>query len=340
MAHCRSYLVFLALGSLLFRPARAALTNRTIDDQDATFFTFNGSADANPPSWAAITPAAPCGYCSAQPHTTDIHNQTWHDGSVGSIGSFTFQGAAVYIYGIDLADPANISFTLNDQTSFHYYAGNEQFVFNALLFTADNLAEGVTHTVAWVVIKSKTNGTTALFDYAVVSAEETASSTTPVSTEGTSTPKSSRKGKAGTIVGAVIGAIAGLALFAVALMLLFRRRRKHTPHVTADETAPRATRNRADYVVQPFAAQRQDSSTLEDSSWPASTPVRSTASSKTQDAGWSNPAPTLARDPEMSTLAPTVTSTTSTDLAERIAVLEAHVNMHLPPPYEGPPRSE
>jgi hypothetical protein len=81
----------------------------------------------------------------------------------------------VYIYGIDLADPANISFTMdNTNKSFHYYNGTQQFVFDALFFSAQNLAQGAKHTFSWVINESKTNGTTGLFDYAVVTVEESA----------------------------------------------------------------------------------------------------------------------------------------------------------------------
>jgi hypothetical protein len=83
----------------------------------------------------------------------------------------------MYIYGIDLENPANIPFALDGvNTSFHYYAGTEQFVVNQLFFSAKNLEESVNHTVSWVLNKSKTDGTTGLFDYAVITVEEAASS--------------------------------------------------------------------------------------------------------------------------------------------------------------------
>ncbi|KAF7290009.1 MYND-type domain-containing protein [Mycena chlorophos] len=75
---------------------------------------------------------------------------TWHDGSNNSEGTFTFQGAAVAIYGIDLDNPANITFTLDGQPAgYHYYDGTAQFVFNSLFYSAAGLALGVNHTVAW-----------------------------------------------------------------------------------------------------------------------------------------------------------------------------------------------
>ncbi|KAF8190918.1 hypothetical protein K438DRAFT_904188 [Mycena galopus ATCC 62051] len=90
-----------AVGLLLFTlltfstRARAALTNLTIDDANLTYFTWTEDPGIEPvPTipWAAISPGDPCLYCSAQPPDTDIHDQTWHDGSNNSAGSFTFQG--------------------------------------------------------------------------------------------------------------------------------------------------------------------------------------------------------------------------------------------------------
>ncbi|KAJ7241342.1 hypothetical protein B0H12DRAFT_1221557 [Mycena haematopus] len=74
--------------------AGAVLTNVTIDDSNLSYFTWTEAPGIEPvPAfpWAAIAPGDPCLYCSAQPPTTDIHDQTWHDGSNNSAGSFTFQ---------------------------------------------------------------------------------------------------------------------------------------------------------------------------------------------------------------------------------------------------------
>lgn len=66
---------------------------------------------------------------------------------------------------------------MGDDTTFHYYTGAEQFVFRALFFEAENLAESVSHTVSWVINKSALNGTTGLFDYAVITVQESTTST-------------------------------------------------------------------------------------------------------------------------------------------------------------------
>ncbi|KAJ7325772.1 hypothetical protein DFH08DRAFT_1085026 [Mycena albidolilacea] len=317
--------LFLPLAFLIPTSIFAVLTNLTVDDTNTTFFNFI-DADANPPSWAAISPGDPCAYCSAQPQTVSIYDQTWHDGSVGSAGSLTFQGSAVYMYGIDLADPANISFTMdNTNKSFHYYNGTQQFVFDALFFSVQNLAQGVNHTVSWVINESKTNGTTGLFDYAVVTVEESAApSSSAVPNQGGATT-TFKKSKAGAIAGAVVASIGGLILIGGIVFVLLRRGRK----TAADDAAATMPQT---YDIQPSEAAATTSGRME---------------SKTLDVGWSDPTRpasmttsptvTLPRDPEMSTLAPTVSTMTGSAreqfLEDRLAILEAHMNQHLPPPY-------
>ncbi|KAJ7253871.1 hypothetical protein C8J57DRAFT_1347814 [Mycena rebaudengoi] len=167
----------LPLVLLLIAFVAAVPTNVTIDDADLAYFTWSTSTSSTSAPWAAIAPGAPCDFCSAQPPTTDIQNQTWHDGTNLSSGSFVFQGSDVYIYGIDLANPANISFALDGKPrEAHHYAGPDRFVFRAVFFAAHDLAPGVNHTVEWAVHATKTNGSTALFDYAVFTADVPATS--------------------------------------------------------------------------------------------------------------------------------------------------------------------
>ncbi|KAJ7253857.1 hypothetical protein C8J57DRAFT_1076565 [Mycena rebaudengoi] len=167
----------LPLVLLLISLVAAVPTNVTIDDADLAYFTWSASTSSTSAPWAAIAPGAPCNFCSAQPPTTDIQNQTWHDGTNLSSGSFVFQGSDVYIYGIDLANPANISFALDGKPrEAHHYAGPDRFVFRALFFAAHDLVPGVNHTVEWAVHATKTNGSTALFDYVVFTADVPATS--------------------------------------------------------------------------------------------------------------------------------------------------------------------
>ncbi|KAJ7635458.1 hypothetical protein DFH06DRAFT_1479123 [Mycena polygramma] len=345
LRHPNPSLLPVALAFLLPTFIRAsALTNLTIDDTNTTYFTFTND-DANPPRWAAITPTDPCVYCAARPKTDRIHNQTWHDGSVGSVGSFSFQGSAVYIYGIDLVEPANISFTLGDNATFHYYNGTEQFVFDALLFAAFGLEDGANHTVSWVLDKSATNGTTALFDYAAVTVEEgAASSSVPSEAAASSKPKS----HTGTIVSAVVGVIGGLALLGGLIFLLLRRRRRNktresylapTP-ITADEPA-RAQRVRGNYVVQPTPDTGATEPSFVTSEMVSTGAGRRTEKMVDASESTTSAAPT-SPSTERSTIAPTAaTATTSPSTRERflearLAQLEAHVQQHLPPPYQAP----
>ncbi|KAJ6517293.1 hypothetical protein C8R47DRAFT_1062983 [Mycena vitilis] len=145
------------------------ITNTTVDDT-SNAFTWTGE-------WTAITPSAPCGGCASKPDTTQIEDGTYHDGNFETTkdevtgGSFTFQGSAVYIYGIDQADSQpNIVFTLDSTTSTHHYTGSERFLYRALFFSATGLDSGQ-HTVNWVYQPNNDIGKTlqeALFDYAVV----------------------------------------------------------------------------------------------------------------------------------------------------------------------------
>ncbi|KAJ7887248.1 hypothetical protein B0H14DRAFT_1274354 [Mycena olivaceomarginata] len=338
--------LFLPLAFLIPTSVFAVLTNLTVDDTNTTFFNFI-DADVNPPSWAAISPGDPCAYCSAQPQTLSIYDQTWHDGSVGSAGSFTFQGSAVYIYGIDLADPANISFTMdNTNKSFHYYNGTQQFVFDALFFSAQNLAQGAKHTVSWVINESKTNGTTGLFDYTVVTVEESAAPSSSAVPNQESATRTSKKSKAGVIAGAVVASIGGLILIGGIVFVLLRRRRK----TAADDAAATTPQT---YDIQPFAeaaSEAHPSSFFYSSAAAATTTGQTESKTNAVDIGWSDPTrpasmttsptTTLPRDPEMSTLAPTVSTMTGSAreqfLEDRLAILEAHMNQHLPPPYVPP----
>ncbi|KAJ7676967.1 hypothetical protein DFH06DRAFT_1169444 [Mycena polygramma] len=359
---------FLVFSLCLFlRSANAALANLTIDDSDLTYFTFTEDASVEPAPtrpWAAISPTTPCVYCSAQPPTADIYDQTWHDGTNNSAGSFTFQGSAVYIYGIDLANPANISFALDNATApYHYYAGSEQFVFKSLFFSATNLTPAnVNHTVSWVLHATATNGTTGLIDYAVITVDEsTVAPSGTTSPSSTALPSASTKAKSKTapIVGGVVGGLALIAALGVAVFLL---RKRNSRRSTSQGETPRTGAARGRLTdVQPFMAQGS-----------AGSEIPPSANEKTLDAAWINPSLPMASDGPQSTtdvsstalpsslsVAPTdppsrpltaplsvgstATSVTASarerELEQRLAQLEAQVQQHitLPPPYVQPP---
>ncbi|KAJ7485330.1 hypothetical protein FB451DRAFT_1229259 [Mycena latifolia] len=152
--------------SSLSPQADAAPTNITVDDTDSTYWTWAGSP------WHAVTPSSPCVGCLDHPDPSQIYNHTWHDGSLLS-GSFTFQGSAVYIYGTDVFNSANISFSMNNPpiTGFHYYPGTD-YVYRSLFFAATGLDSAVQHTVAWILEQSSAGGMAASFDYAVFTVDE------------------------------------------------------------------------------------------------------------------------------------------------------------------------
>ncbi|KAJ6496432.1 hypothetical protein C8R45DRAFT_985885 [Mycena sanguinolenta] len=372
----RSRLLILSLPVLfatLPRPVRADPTNLTIDDANGTFFTWSEAPGfaVNAIPWAAIAPGDPCAYCSAQPPTADIHDGTWHDGANGSSGVFVFQGSAVYMYGIDLDNPANVTFTLDDKDAgFHYYAGSEQFVFNSVFFSATNLsyapnttstggdfAGAINHTVAWILHDTAANGTTALFDYAVITVDaDVAGSSSPSSaapaSSGSTTTNGGKKSTShtGAIAGGVVGGVALLVIVAC-LALFFVRRRRRGKHEGVAPVEPAATRRAG---VEPFMAQS-----------PTTPGGASSMAEKTLDVAWLNPALPLASttspsapssqtpsapisvSPPSSAAPPSSTSPPSSAsaphrerervLEDRIAQLEAQVSQHLRADGEGVP---
>ncbi|KAF8213353.1 hypothetical protein K438DRAFT_1088447 [Mycena galopus ATCC 62051] len=272
--------VALTLCALLaFGKAHAALTNITIDDTNSTYWTFVGS-------YHAVTPTTPCIGCTDNPDAGLVYNSTWHDGALRS-GSFVFQGAAVYIYGIDVVNPANVTFAMNNPTinGFHYFSANG-YVYNSLFFSATGLDATVQHTVTWLMEQSSAGGGSALFDYAIVTVDTADSSSSASgssstggasSTGGTSTPSTTpspspsgaakKKSDAGTIAGAVVGGIVLLALLGT--LVFFLRRRQSTGATTRDmggahgninrsqnfhasDAASRGTSAPTEYMVEPY----------------------------------------------------------------------------------------
>ncbi|KAF7331258.1 hypothetical protein MKEN_00002900 [Mycena kentingensis (nom. inval.)] len=257
---------------LLLPVAHAVPTNVTIDDADLGYFSWSpGSEDdpSAPASWAAISPGHECGYCSAQPLSSSIHDGTWHDGSNTSVGSISFQGTAIWLYGIDLDNPANISFTLDGAPAgSHHYNGSARFIFDALFFSASGLSakEGENHTVAWTLHATKTNGTTALFDYAVVTVERDASSSSasagdslPTGT-GDDVQSSGTPSKTSAIIAGVVSGV--VLLIAAAILFVFRRRRRTRARSgpgseagASSVTGSKRSRRRKPAHIEPFMSQ-------------------------------------------------------------------------------------
>ncbi|KAJ6502206.1 hypothetical protein C8R45DRAFT_975754, partial [Mycena sanguinolenta] len=183
------------IGLLYAVSANCALTNTTFDDSSSSF-TFSGA-------WTTITPSNPCGGCATKPDPSQIYEGSWHDGNYRNgassltTGSFTFQGSAVYIFGIDQdSSEADIVFTLGNIQKTHHFtgtgSGSDQFAYNSLFFYATGLPSDQTQTVSWSLNLDPTEeaaGTgeqIGLFDYAIVTTGEEdtpnppSSSSTPV----------------------------------------------------------------------------------------------------------------------------------------------------------------
>ncbi|KAK7064666.1 hypothetical protein R3P38DRAFT_2825823 [Favolaschia claudopus] len=234
-----------------------------IDDTDTTHWNFVGS-------YHAVTPTSPCIDCFANPDPGLVYNSTWHDGALRS-GSFKFQGSAVYIYGVDVINPANVTFAMDNPslTGSHYYSG-QGYVYNSLFFSASNLDPSVEHTVAWQMELGSKGGGSALFDYAVITIElpTESSSSAPTSSESTSSTSSpsfttadatssaspstdvlspSKKSNAGAIAGAIVGVLAVVAILGGTYIFLRRRR------LTYDHDKTLKEEPFTDYVVEPFS---------------------------------------------------------------------------------------
>ncbi|KAF7335431.1 hypothetical protein MVEN_02196100 [Mycena venus] len=121
--------------------------------------------------------------CPPQPDPSQTSGGTWHVGTINpgapqsaAWGSFTFEGSAVYIFGIDQAGQAEIDFALDSTTNpdihKHQYTGTQQFVYNALFFSATGLSSDQMHTVYWGLKATGNAAQLALLDYAVVTSGE------------------------------------------------------------------------------------------------------------------------------------------------------------------------
>ncbi|KAJ6583542.1 hypothetical protein DFH09DRAFT_1144662 [Mycena vulgaris] len=325
--------LLLSILSLLCVPVDAVPENLTIDDTNTNYFTWVEGPIQFPapnPVWAAASSSNPCGYCSARPdlgNATAVHDQTWHDGRVGATASLTFRGSDVFIYGIDLFNSANISFTMDGVASSHQYLGTSEYVFNALFFAARNLALGVNHTVSWVLTETSTNGSSALFDYAVITVDASAgssssSASSPTPTTGSpnsSAPRAARNhSKVGPIVGGVLG---GLALVCLAAFFLLSWRRKRSIRSAAEGTTPAP---RAMGVVEPFTSVASESADQQ--------------GSKTFNVAWNTPAPlsTGSRPTQTTNSIPTQTVQTAESApVQPGSILAARDSdrFTLPPPY-------
>ncbi|KAF8826178.1 hypothetical protein HHX47_DHR6000610 [Lentinula edodes] len=210
----------------------AATTTTTLDDGDSSVFTFASA-------WNSITPSDPCHGCTVKLDSSQVLDGTWHDGSVGgSTALLEFEGSGVTLYGVTNADHTSaLRFILDGGSPVNLDLSSipqsPTAVYNYQFFSASGLSSGF-HILSWT-IESNVSSAVALIDYAIVTSDGGASSpsTSQVSSSPSSTSSSSptqkSKPTATTIVDAVLGSVAGVALVAVIVFLLVRRRRKSTP---------------------------------------------------------------------------------------------------------------
>ncbi|KAF7316305.1 hypothetical protein MIND_00149200 [Mycena indigotica] len=147
----------------------AILVNVTFDDTDAAWAWSSG--------WHAITRENPCADCAAQPDGNRPYNHSWHDGSLDS-GSFTFQGVAVYIFGVDISNPAQFTFAMSNPSisSSHFKDTGGGYLYDSLFFSAKDLDGAQRHTVSFQQVHgANAPGVAGLLDYAVVTVDRESS---------------------------------------------------------------------------------------------------------------------------------------------------------------------
>ncbi|KAJ7064849.1 hypothetical protein C8F01DRAFT_1128448 [Mycena amicta] len=311
----------------------AILVNVTVDDTNATAWTWTGS-------WNAITQQNPCTVCFAQPDGSRTHNYSWHDGSLLS-GSFTFQGVAVYIYGIDVPNPANITFSMSSPpvSAFHYKDTGGGYIYDSLFFSADGLDGTSPRTVTWNEEgNSIGGGGGGLFDYALVTVDQSATPSTSSSTSFPSATNSgglTRKSKTGPIAGGVVGALAFLVILAAVLYYCLRRRNRSPSkspvsiqQIDDDNKQTGATSrtpvSNLGYFVEPFQVPQSSGTT----SSPAASTIPPSVPSSSQNPkeqhtilGWT-PSP----------ITPPVAHARDAGVGQRPRNLEATVAEEEPPP--------
>lgn len=194
MAFVKLLLKLVGILEIFTSPAVSALINTTHDDTDSNSFTWTGS-------WNAITVIAPCATCGLKPDAGSVFNNSWHDGSItGNAGGvFTFNGAksfttyllallnsaigsAVYLFGVSIPNSTkhggNIIFVLDNLLSHTYTDTNagSDFGYDSLFFNATDLSLDTEHKLFFNTAVNTFGGGLALIDYAVVTTDDSASS--------------------------------------------------------------------------------------------------------------------------------------------------------------------
>ncbi|KAI0754136.1 hypothetical protein C8Q80DRAFT_1341245 [Daedaleopsis nitida] len=249
-------LSFLLAGLLSVAPAiQATATNRTIDDQDGD------SATGAIPQYAPSTgwnKGQQCTGCFVQLDVNQVFHGTWMDGTVPRDGTdpwtitLNFVGTAIYVFNAvansvtNARTDQNMTFVLDGQNVgefVHPATSSTEIDYRVQVFSRNGLTNG-SHTL---VIQPQPNSNI-LFDFAMYTFEDadsnqgsspsgvtTDGSGAPTTSDSTSSPTGLSNSTSGsssssvkTIVAAVVGTIAGIAVVA-ALIFFLRRRRRQTP---------------------------------------------------------------------------------------------------------------
>ncbi|KAF7316301.1 hypothetical protein MIND_00148800 [Mycena indigotica] len=163
--------LLLVLALCIFR-VQTTLVNITIDDTDPHAWTWKGDWRAYESGNTVCNDG-----CWAHPDPSKVYGSSWHDGQFSS-GTFTAQGVAVYIYGVDVSQPqgppGNVSFFLKNSavSGYHVVGTAPGYTYNSLYFSAQALDASSPFTVQWTLRASVGGvGGLGLFDYAVVTVE-------------------------------------------------------------------------------------------------------------------------------------------------------------------------
>ncbi|KAH9917972.1 uncharacterized protein B0H18DRAFT_1033069 [Fomitopsis serialis] len=241
----------------------AASTNRTIDDY------YGDSVTGNKPIYTEGWQYGPtCSTCTITPSVDDLFDRSWHEATAFGNDPFpenvtiSFNGTAVWVYCVvpnflnhstGAITTVNVTFELDGKKDGFYIheadGTNNSFYYNVTAYSNISLEAGE-HTIV-MTPQGATGATYMGFDWAQYTTNESSgsplipqpngsSSTTSMTSNptgpGIPTPAPDRHSRVGAIIGGVIGGVIGvLAIVALAIGLLYRRRKqRRSPRVVIE----------------------------------------------------------------------------------------------------------
>lgn len=246
------------LSLILFStPCLAGFVNRTIDDEHGDEVT--GVKPTYLPDDNTWRQGSSCSSCSITPivDREQVLDRTWHDAtyhhleSSGLIIEATFNGTAVYVFNLIAPDvPQRPKVTLTSLAFYidEHYAGGfihtpepaaPDILYNVPVYANSSLSSDHEHTIQ--IVASGSQDSLVLFDYIIYTTEDNdplppsqssplpQSSPSPQSSIDASVGQSKSAIFTGSIIGAVVGAIAALLILSIAFYLLHRRGRLVLP---------------------------------------------------------------------------------------------------------------